>query len=310
MKLIRIAQNPVFLPNQLSDWDCNNVFNPGVIYNQGLFHMLYRAQGFDWISRIGYAVSPDGIHWNRFSQPVFSTHDSIDSRGVEDPRLTCIDGIFYMAYTAYGRNHYEKDGSIAEGTGITPMLARSENLITWEIIGPLVKGEFNKDHMLFPRKIRGCFTAFHRRDPNVWLAYSDDLYSWLEADMAQVYGPRPDNDWDCFKVGSNGVPIETKYGWLCLYHGVDKAAVGAFTYRTGVILLDLEDPTRVIHRPKRPIFWPEELWELRGDVPNVIFSCANPVVDGHVYFFYAGGDHVIGLATCELSELLDYALNG
>jgi predicted GH43/DUF377 family glycosyl hydrolase len=310
MKLQRHPENPVFLPEPHSVWECYNVFNPGVIYHQGLFHMFYRAQGLDWVSRIGYAVSPDGVHWNRLAQPVLEPHDSTDSRGMEDPRITCLDGRFYMAYTAYGRDHFEKDGSIAEGTGITPMLARSENMITWEIIGPLVMGETNKDHMLFPVRIKGRYAALHRREPDIWIAYSDDLKNWREADMGKMYGPRPENDWDCFKVGSNGVPIETEHGWLCFYHGVDKATAGAFAYRIGVILLDLEDPGRVIRRPLKPIFWPEELWELRGDVPNVVFSCANPVVNGVVHVFYAGGDHVIGLATCSLSDLLDYVLHG
>lgn len=272
--------------------------------------MLYRAQGLDWTSRIGYAVSPDGIHWNRMTQPVLEPHDSTDSRGVEDPRITNIDGIFYMAYTAYGRDHFNGDGSIQEGTGITPMLARSLNLISWEIIGPLTVGEFNKDHLLFPRKINGRYVAFHRREPDVWIAYSDDLRTWPKTYMSRIYGPRPDNDWDCYKVGSNGVPIETEHGWVCLYHGVDKATLGTATYRTGVILLDLEDPTRVIHRPKKPIFWPEELWEMRGDVPNVVFTCANPVVNGIVYVFYGGADHVIGLATCSLTDLIDYVFHG
>jgi predicted GH43/DUF377 family glycosyl hydrolase len=77
-----------------------------------------------------------------------------------------------------------------------------------------------------------------------------------------------------------------------------------------VVLLDLDDPSQVIHRPRDPIFWPEELWELRGDVPNVIFSGANPVLDGTVYVYYGGGDHVIGLATCRLDELLDFARSG
>jgi predicted GH43/DUF377 family glycosyl hydrolase len=66
----------------------------------------------------------------------------------------------------------------------------------------------------------------------------------------------------------------------------------------------------VIHRPHAPIFWPEELWELRGDVPNVVFSNANPVVDSKVYVYYGGADHVIGLANCDLDELLEYARFG
>ena len=79
--------------------------------------------------------------------------------------------------------------------------------------------------------------------------------------------------------------------------------------RVGVCLLDLQDPSRVIQRPKSSIFWPEEIWELRGDVPRVVFSNANPVVNGLVHVYYGGGDHVIGLATCRLDELLDYVLN-
>jgi predicted GH43/DUF377 family glycosyl hydrolase len=79
-------------------------------------------------------------------------------------------------------------------------------------------------------------------------------------------------------------------------------------YRLGVILLDLDNPTQVVNRPLEPIFWPKELWELRGDVLNVVFSCANPVVEGIVYVYYGGGDHVIGLATCPLRALFEYAL--
>jgi predicted GH43/DUF377 family glycosyl hydrolase len=186
------------------------------------------------------------------------------------------------------------------------MIARSTNLITWERVGYVVTREDNKDHVLFPRKINGRYTLFHRRRPQVWLAYSEDLVHWPAEDMAPVYGPRTENRWDNNSVGSNGVPIETPHGWLVLNHAYDENHV----YRLGVILLDLEDPTKVIHRPTEPIFWPEELWELRGDVPNVVFSCANPVVDGSVYVFYGGADHVVGLATCRLDELVEYARHG
>lgn len=91
-----------------------------------------------------------------------------------------------------------------------------------------------------------------------------------------------------------------------LYHGYERKHI----YRLGVCLLDLEDPAHVINRPEEPIFEPEELWELQGDVPNVVFSTANPVVRDTVHVYYGAADHVIGLATCSLEELLDYARFG
>ena len=307
MKLERYSTNPVLLPDLTSDWECYNVFNPGVILHNELFHMFYRAQGLDWVSRIGYATSPDGVHWNRMREPVLAPCDGSDSRGIEDPRVAEIEDRFYMTYTAYGREAPSKsEVNTFFGGGVTPMIASSENLLNWKRVGAIVHGEDNKDHVLFPRKIGGRFAAFHRRRPHVWLAYSADLETWQAADMAPIYGPRQDNWWDNNSVGSNGVPIETPHGWVCLNHAYDLQS----TYRLGVILLDLDNPTKVIHRPKEPIFWPEEMWEIRGDVPRVVFSCANPVVDGTVYVFYGGADHVIGLATCALSELVEYARYG
>jgi beta-1,2-mannobiose phosphorylase / 1,2-beta-oligomannan phosphorylase len=308
LKLTRHPNNPLLRPDPASDWECYNVFNPAVIYHNGLFHMHYRAQGIDWISRIGYAVSADGVHWNRLREPVLAPHDGTDSRGVEDPRVVEIDGVFYMCYTAYGREFHGSGQPTHAGGGILPMIARSWNLITWERMAPIVRGEDNKDHVLFPRKIAGRYAALHRRWPDVWLAYSDDLWTWRESDMARIYGPRTDEPdaWDCRSVGSNGLPIETAEGWLLINHGYNDDHV----YKFGVCLVDLDDPTRVIHRPKQAVFWPEELWELRGDVPNVVFSCAGVVVGDQVHVYYGGGDHVIGLATCRLNELLDFARHG
>jgi len=305
MKLQRHPQNPVLLPDPTSDWETYNVFNPAVIHHNGLFHMHYRAQGQDWISRIGYAVSKDGIHWNRMRRPVLEPHDVTDARGIEDPRVTEIEGRFYMCYTAYSRAMPEGVKPTHLGGGVTPMIAVSDNLISWSPLGSIVQGEDNKDHVLFPRRIHGRYVALHRRPPQVWLAESADLLNWHEDDMSPIFGPRPDNGWDEKRVGGNGVPIETEHGWLMFYHAYNEEHV----YRIGVCLLDLDDPTRVIRRPQANVFEPQELWELRGDVPNVVFSCANPVVNGTVYVYYGGADHVIGLATCSLEELLDFVRN-
>ncbi len=307
MQLKRHPASPLLLPDPLSAWECYNVFNPAVLYHNGLFHMWYRAQGLDWISRIGYAVSADGIQWNRLREPVLAPTDGTDSRGVEDPRVVWLDGRLTMTYTAYGRDFSGAQPTHAGG-GILPMIAVSDNGITWQRLGPIVRGEDNKDHVLFPRRVNGRYAALHRRWPNVWIAYSDDLLTWREEDMALLYGPRvaEADAWDRKSVGSNGVPIETEHGWLLLNHGYNDDHI----YKFGVVLVDLDDPTRIISRPRTAVFAPQELWELKGDVPNVVFSCANPVVDGTVYVYYGGGDHVIGLATCSLAKLLDFARNG
>lgn len=302
MRLTRHDANPLLLPIGDSEWESANVFNPSVIHHAGLFHMHHRAQGADWISRIGYAISEDGIRWNRLREPVLWPQNPSESLGVEDPRVVEIDGTFYMSYAAYGRSGDAPPETTIAGGGITPMIARSDNLITWERVGPIARGEHNKDHVLFPRKVGGRYASLHRRVPDVWIGYSDNLVEWPEDYMAPIFGPRPGEGWDNLKVGANGPPIETEHGWLMLYHGVDHERV----YRLGVCLLDLEDPRRVLRRPAEPILWPEELWERRGDVPNVVFSCANPVAEGTVHVYYGGADHVIGLATCQLDDLIAY----
>ncbi len=292
MRLERHPASPLLYPNPLHEWEAKNVFNAAVTVHNGLYHMHYRAQGNDYISRIGYAVSADGLHWNRLAEPVLAPHQGRDDyRGVEDPRVTPLDGTFYMTYTAYGADSY------------FPMIARSENLITWQDVGPLERAE-NKDHILFPEKIGGRYAILHRRSKNIWLGWSDDLRNWDEHQI--ILPPRADNDWDSLSIGSNGLPIRTEHGWLLFYHGYGPD----YVYRTSVALLDLDDPRKVIHRPIGYIFQPEETWEIKGDVGNVVFSCSNNVVGDEVWVYYAGADRLVGLATARFADVLDYARHG
>lgn len=292
MPFVRHPKNPLLVPDPLNPWEALNVFNPGVVYHQGLFHMFYRAQGLDYISSIGYAVSEDGVKFNRLRDPIFSPAGEFERRGVEDPRITHLpkEGRFIMAYTAYS------------DLGITPMFAESSNLLTWQRLGALVQGEDNKDHVLFPQKINQVYISFHRRPPSIGYALSRDLKKWdLKGPILQ---PRP-NSWDSLRVGAGGVPIKTNEGWLVIYHAYDHDHI----YRLGACLLDLEEPWRVLSRGDNFFLEPKEIWEQKGDVPNVVFSCANPVVDGTIFLYYAGADRMIGLATAKLSDVIDFAKN-
>lgn len=294
MQLIRHPQSPLMYPNPLHRWESMNVFNAAVTEHNGLFHMHYRAQGVDFISHVGYAVSPDGLVWNRLENPVMSPHrEREDYRGVEDPRVTPLDGAFYLCYTAYGIN------------GNYPMIARSENLITWDDVGPLETTE-NKDHVLFPEKINGRYAILHRRRPHIWVAYSDDLKTWDNHTI--IMSPRDDGQdaWDSKSIGANGLPVKTPHGWLLFYHGYAESHI----YRHSVALLDLNDPSKVLHRPKTYIMEPTETWEIRGDVPNVVFSCSNNVVGDQLYFYYGGADRMIGLATAPFADVVAFAREG
>ncbi len=296
----RHPANPVLKPIPTNAWEALNTFNPSVIHHNGLFHMHYRAQGLDYVSHIGYAVSRDGVNFNRLQHPVLSPSSELDARGVEDPRITFLNGRFYMAYTAYSRKGFHAPTGTPP-LGITPMYAVSDNLVTWETLGPVVEDEDNKDHVLFPAKFGGRYATFHRRPPSIWLAFSDDFQTW--GDHAEILRPRP-GLWDGKRIGAGGPPIETEAGWLVIYHGYNDHHI----YCMGVALLDCDDPSIVLKRPKTPVLAPKETWELKGDVPFVVFGTGNPVVDGTVYLYYGAADRVVGLATADLGELLEWTL--
>jgi len=286
MYLQRYTGNPIVLPNPFQPWESLNVFNAAVVRDNGLFHMLYRAQGLDYVSRIGYAVSEDGFHWSRLDNPVLSPARPWETRGVEDPRITRIGDTFYMCYTGYSSE------------GARACLARSANLITWERMGVILPDEDNKDHMLFPEKIGGRYALLQ----NIWLAYSDDLVHWTDHQV--VMRPRS-GTWEHTKIGGGAPPIRTGEGWLLIYHGVDANT----EYRLGAALLDADDPSVVLSRPADFILDPKETWELKGDVPRVVFTCGAVVKNGDLYVYYGGADRVMAVATCSMDEMMDFLKN-
>jgi len=286
LKLKRDMRNPLLLPVPEHSWESRFIFNGAVVYdeNEKLFHMLYRAMGVDDVSRIGYAVSTDGVHFSRLDKPVFSPANNFETKGCEDPRLTKIDDEYYMLYTAYSKN------------GVRVSMASTKNFITWKRYGVILPDQDDKDAALFPEKVNGRYMLYHRIEPDIWVSFSDDLFHWT--DHKVIMNPRKDR-WDSLKVGIGAPPVKTSQGWFMLYHGVDQNMV----YRLGFALFDLNDPTKLLKRVDNPVLEPEEDFERFGQVPNVVFSDAMIQHDGNYMVYYAGADNCMALATIPVEEV-------
>jgi len=289
LKLRRHALNPLLSPIPYHYWESKYVFNCAVVKKDGLFHMLYRAQGEDMVSRIGYAISEDGVNFNRMEKPVFSPSSQEELFGVEDPRITKINNKYYMTYTAYSPQ------------GVRISLSSTDDFIRWKRLGVVIPDIDNKDAALFPEKINGKYVMFHRIEPDMYLAYSEDLIHWVN--FVSIAGPRKDS-WDNLKIGIAAPPIKLKQGWLVLYHGVENKPKPV--YRLGFMLLDKNDPAQVIKRTTYPVFEPEKDWEIFGGVPNVVFADAMVEHQENYYIYYGAADNHIALATISKQEVLKW----
>ncbi len=291
---VRLSDRPLLEPDPSHSWEAAAVFNCAVVEENGLIHMVYRATDIAssgkegrFVSRLGYAVSTDGLHFNRLSDPILTNDTPQELRGLEDPRIVKIDDAYQMMYTGY-RGEIPGDYRICR--------ASSANLIEWERHG-VVLDETNKDASLFPARIGDRYVMFHRRDPDIWIAYSHDLQTW--DDHVRIMEPVPGSDWEDLKIGIAGPPMLTEYGWLLIYHGVNRA----HTYSLGIALLDKDDPSKVLGRQSEPILSPDLSWERQGHVPNVVFSCGQMETEKRIMIYYCGADTVIGVAELRKDEI-------
>lgn len=294
IKLARVFEHPILEPVLDHAWEAAAVFNTAAIFHDNRYHLVYRATDIDaggkegpFISRLGHAISTDGLHFERAEHPLLTGEGEQELRGLEDPRIVKIEDTFYMMYTGY-RGNSPVDYRIC--------LASSHDLINWKRHG-IVLDEPNKDASLFPEKINGRFCMFHRRGLDIWIAYSDDLKNWV--DHTRIMKPDPDNEWESKKIGIAGPPIRTDEGWLLIYHGVSQSRI----YTLGIALLDHSDPSQVISRQKEPILEPELNWEKEGCVPNVVFSCGQIETEDGLLVYYGGADSVIGVAGIKKENL-------
>jgi len=331
MKLQKYSGNPILSPNPTQPWESLVVCNPGVIYDQGTFYMLYRCAGDDakHVIRFGLAVSQDGVHFKRSStRPILSPSvDGQDAGCIEDPRIVKMNGRFFITY-AYRPFFPRKYWLAADNSAFNPRdqtqpkafgqnLTSSGLLMTTDFkeyrrLGRITDPTLDdRDVILFPEKINGQYALLRRpmqwigkkygtKHPAIWICFGDDLLKWGENYLLA----KGKFSWEC-KIGGSTPPLKHKQGWFIIYHAVDAKGI----YHVGAMMLDLKDPRRVIARAPSPIMSPEAEYEWKGLYPHgVVFPTANVVVDGKLLVYYGCADKFIGVATANFDQLVNYVL--
>jgi predicted GH43/DUF377 family glycosyl hydrolase len=287
------------------DWPypVHTVFNAGAtLLPDGTTLLLCRVEDRRGISHLCVARSANGVdEWQIDPEPTFRPDPENfpeELWGIEDPRITYVPelGRYAIVYTAFTR----------DGPGVA--LALTEDFRAFERYGLIMPPE-DKDAALLPRRIGGHWALIHRPvsapRAHMWISYSNDLRHWGSHKL--MLEARRGAWWDANKIGLSPPPIETEQGWLVIYHGVRMTAAGCI-YRLGLALFDLETPERLIRRGDEWFFGPEERYEQRGDVGNVVFPCGYTVAaDGDtVHMYYGAADTSIALATGSVSQMLEW----
>jgi len=304
VKFVRPKKNPIIVPNKKNSWESKATFNPAAIYLDGKVHIIYRAMSEDNTSVFGYAQSKDGIKIDyKSGKPIYIPREPFEQKkqpggnsGCEDPRLTKMGNKIYMYYTSF-------DGKNPPRIALTSILEKDFLNQKWNWSKPILISApnfDNKDACLFPEKINEKYMIIHRSGNDIDLAFYSSLdkkENWLEE--YRWISPRR-GWWDGKKVGAAAPPIKTKEGWILFYHGVSNEGI----YRVGAILLDLDNPKKIIARTDEPLFEPEMPYEKEGQIPNVVFPCGAVLIDKKIFMYYGGGDSVVGVATINLKDLL------
>jgi len=298
--LHRFESNPIITFEDIP-FGCNTVFNGTVTKRGAEYFQLLRVEVQQGYSVFALARSKDGLHFMVEDEPVMTParrgpFAKYETWGIEDPRITAIDGVYYVMFTVYSRY----------GTRIA--LAKTDDFHQYKRIA-LVSEPGNKNGTLFSEKINGEYARLDRpigkNVGGIWISYSKNLVDWGKSETLMI--PRPDM-WDSYRIGASVPPIKTEYGWLEIYHGVKMTVAGPI-YRIGVVLLDLKRPHKVVARCDKPILSPREDYERIGDISNVVFACGAVVEDtGEIKIYYGAADTCICVATAKLNDLINVTL--
>lgn len=262
--------------------------------------ILYQGEQYlTTISHLRLAHSTDGLHFTVDPEPALFPSESYEEYGIEDPRMTLLDGRVYITYTAVSRH------------GVCVALASTTDFQTYTKHGLILPPE-NKNAVLFPERIKGEYLMIHRPTGGslgglqMWLASSSDLLHWGK--YRPLMAKRPAM-WDSLRIGAGAVPMKTPAGWLEVYHGVN----AEHGYCLGAVLLDLDDPSVVIARSADPLLAPETDYERSGFYRNVVFTCGatvtqTPANGDMVQIYYGAVDETTCRVDIPLVDIFDHLL--
>lgn len=333
LMMLKIKDEGIILEKSDLKFENKAVFNPACIQIGNITHMFYRATNKKDISSIGYCQLKGNKIVTRMKEPVLFPEYDYEKNGLEDPRITFLDGIYYLLYTVYnGQNalisyatsddlvHFSKQGIISpkisydEAEDIYRGSGIKERYSMFEIFYREKEGQdvllFEKDASLFPKKINNKFALIHRILPGIqitffdkfsdlnksfWREYLTKLGDFIVLDPVYWYESR--------NIGGGCPPIETEDGWLVIYHAVEDTPLGKIYHATAA-LLDLKNPLKVLGRLREPLFSPKATWEKKGVINNVVFPTGAVVKDKKLYIYYGASDTLIAAKSLYLKDLL------
>lgn len=298
----RYENNPILTKHDIP-YQVETVHNAGVTKYKDKYIMIFRSHLRTGRSIIGIAESINGYDFSvretpfmiPSEQPYFKDYEEY---GVEDPRITKIDDVYYITYSAYSK------------FGVRIGLAKTIDFQTVDRVAFITQADY-RNTVIFPEKINGEYVKLDRPHSDIspwsiWISYSPDLLYWGKS---KVIMKPVKYHWDEMKIGAGAPPIKTAKGWLNIYHGVFPTMDGS-VYRLGVALHDLEDPSILLGIGDEWILQPEDPWEVTGYVHNVVFTCgAVPEPNGEVKIYWGGADTVMCVGTASINTLVDLCLS-
>lgn len=331
--MIAVLNEGIILEKTDLEFENKSVLNPACILVDGITHMFYRAVNQNDISSIGYCQLVDNKVVKRLKEPVLFPEYDYEKKGVEDPRITLLEGTYYLFYTAYdGKNaliayatskdliHFVKQGLVSpkisydEAEDIFRELKVRERYTMFEMLYRESNGNdillFEKDASLFPQKIGSKFALFHRILPGIQIIYFNSFSEltkdyWCDylKNLGDFIVLDPLFRFENRNIGGGCPPIETEDGWLIIYHAVEDTPLGKI-YHASAALFDIKDPLKLVGRLKEPLFSPKALWEKSGVTNNVVFPTGAVVRDNRLYIYYGAADELIAARSVDLTELL------